>query len=138
MDVGTSGVAAGSQEQCAQLVRRLPGTVDGQEQRAVSPDGALAAAWGDPAIVLRCGVARPSGLRHASCFEIDGVGWLATVDGVEVGADGPSDGPVTFTTIGLSTYVEVTVPDDYAPQADPLIDLAASISAATRVVRPCV
>jgi hypothetical protein len=37
----------------------LPEQVEGQQRRDVEPAGPLAAAWGDPAIVLRCGVGPP-------------------------------------------------------------------------------
>ena len=34
----------------------------------------MAAAWGDPAVVLRCGVPKPDALKRTSaCFEVDGV-----------------------------------------------------------------
>ncbi len=130
------GVAA---DQCNVLVDHLPDQVAGQTSRTVQPAGALAGAWGDPPIVLRCGGTQPPSLRRDSaCFVVNDVGWFAEEDGKPVTGTEPVDGEVVFTTIGRSVYVEVTVPPDYQPPADALIDLAAVISAATQDVRPCV
>ena len=124
--------------QCSRLISRLPSRVAGKDKREISTDGASAGAWGDPPIVLRCGVARPAALRRTSpCYEIDHVGWLATQHGKPVSTTSPIKGTLDFTTIGRSAYVEVSVPDAYQPQADALADLAAAISAATRSVHPC-
>lgn len=121
------------------LVGHLPDQVAGQESRGVQPAGALAGAWGDPPIVLRCGGAKPPLLkRDSACFVVNDVGWFAEEDGRPVTGTEPVDGEVVFTTIGRSAYVEVTVPPDYQPPADALIDLADVISAATQDVRPCV
>jgi hypothetical protein len=35
-----------------------------------------------------------------------------------------------FTTFGRSAFVEVTVPDDYRPEVNALVDLAAAVDAA--------
>jgi hypothetical protein len=79
--------------------------------------------------VLRCGVPPPSGLTAVSqCTEVDGVGWFAQ----------QRAGDIRFTTIGRSVNVELTVPNDYRPQADALVDVAAAIKATTTSVRPCV
>jgi hypothetical protein len=126
---------------CEDLVKALPDTVaDDLDRRDVTPSDALAGAWGDPATVLRCGVEKPPALRRTSaCFEVNGVGWLATDDGREVNGDTAVDGPLTFTTIGRAAYVEVTVPpmDDHQP-ADPLPALAAPIKQAIPDLHPCV
>jgi hypothetical protein len=71
----------------------------------------------------------PSGLTAVSqCTEVDGVGWFAR----------QRAGDIRFTTIGRSVNVELTVPNDYRPQADALVDVAAAIKATTTSVRPCV
>jgi hypothetical protein len=124
--------------QCSRLVAALPQQVAGQDRRDVSPTDARAGAWGDPAVVLRCGVPRPAALRPTSyCFEIDHVGWLATQGGKPVSLTSPVKGTLDFTTIGRSLYVEVSVPDAYAPQADALADIARAISRTTHLVQRC-
>jgi hypothetical protein len=126
VDVG--GPTRGPAE-CRALVRGLPDTVDGQSRRDVQPEQALAAAWGDPPIVLRCGVPAPAALTASStCAEVNGVGWFA-----EQRADA-----YRFTTIGRSANVEVQVPYDYQPAADALVDLAADVRRQVPEVQPCV
>ncbi len=125
---------------CADLIGTVPKTVaDDLAAREVTPSGALAAAWGDPPVVLRCGVAKPQALVATSaCFEVNGVGWLATQDGREVSGNQPVEGTLRFTTIGRAAYVEVTVPplDNHQP-ADPLPALAASIRQTIPERQPC-
>ena len=62
---------------CAALLNALPRRVADQTKRRVDDGSGYAAAWGDPAIELRCGVPRPTGLdRFASCQVANGVGWF--------------------------------------------------------------
>ena len=51
-----SDLPADQQAACEGLVADLPDRLIGEDAREVSPDGALGAAWGDPALVLSCGV----------------------------------------------------------------------------------
>jgi hypothetical protein len=101
-----------------------------QDSRTVSPDNALAAAWGDPAIVLRCGINPPRSLKPTSrCDVINGVGWFSRRE--------PDHG-WNFTTIGRASTVEVRVPADYTPAANALVELAAAIRNNDPLTRPCV
>lgn len=103
---------------CTELVRDLPDTVADQDARSTEPADALTAAWGDPAIVLRCGVPDPAALEPTSqVFSVDGVEWFPE----ELTAG------YVFTTYGRTANVEVTVPDDYSPEAGPLTDLADAV-----------
>ena len=98
---------------------RLPQTVVGVTSRTTDPPSALTAAWGDPAITLRCGVPRPAGLQPTSqLISIDDVDWFAE----ELTAG------YRFTTVGRAAYVEVTVPDDYKPEAAPVTELSAVVA----------
>ncbi|REE99065.1 DUF3515 domain-containing protein [Thermomonospora umbrina] len=107
---------AASDRLCAGL--RLPERVHGQAARDTSPESPLTAAWGSPAIALRCGVPRPPSMRpDAQLVTINGVNWFPQ----------PPDRPVTYTAVGLQAYVEVTVPAKYAPAGDVLIELGDSI-----------
>jgi hypothetical protein len=130
VEVDPPQLTGASAEQCEDLVAALPDVVADQDRREVTPIDAAAAAWGDdPPIVLRCGVPKPEALQPDSrCFVVNDVGWFA-----EEQPDG-----VTFTTIGMSTHVEVSVPDDYAPEADALAVLADPVLTATRELAPCV
>jgi hypothetical protein len=136
VDIATPSGAA--RTACERLIAALPDNVAGQDRRDVTPSDAPASAWGDPAIVLRCGVARPAALKPASsCYVVNGVGWLATQDGKAVSTTRPIDGTLDFTTIGRSVYVEVTVPEAYQPQADALVDVAAAVASSTTDLHPC-
>jgi uncharacterized protein DUF3515 len=124
--------------QCRALIARLPTEVESQRRRDVTPSGALAAAWGDPPIVLRCGVATPAALTPTSfCLEVSGVGWLPTVDGKEDDMTHPPDGTAVFTTIGRSPNVELSVPSAYSPQPEVLPAFANAIRSSTTLVSPC-
>ena len=103
---------------CSRLLPALPADVDGQERRATDPESPLTAAWGDPAIVLRCGVPRPGAYDPAGqVAEVEGVAWLPQ----------QTDEGYVFTTIGRVADVEVRVPRAYAPEVNPLVDLAAPV-----------
>lgn len=106
---------------CQDLLDSLPKSVADQDRRDIRPSDALAAAWGDPAIVLRCGVVEPAALTpDAQLVEVNGVAWLAQ----ELTAG------YRFTTAERAVFVEVDVPDDYAPEGAVLVDLADLVQAA--------
>jgi hypothetical protein len=115
-------------------VRALPHRVADQSEREVDPGRGYAAAWGDPAIELRCGVRRPQGFdRFSSCQTTDGVDWF-----IPQGQQTGRPVPITMTTVGRVVNVEVRIPSDYFPPAATMVDLAPAIKAAVREVRPCV
>lgn len=114
-------------EPCVAILDDAPELVADQEPRPASADHALA--WGDPAIILRCGVAEPADLEPTSpCHQIGEIGWFA-----EEGSRG-----TVFTTIGREFSVSVEVPEDYEPQADALVDLESVIAQNNPEVEPCV
>jgi Protein of unknown function (DUF3515) len=124
--------------QCARLLAVLPDRVAGQSSRQVRPAGELAAAWGDPAVVLRCGVPKPLALRaDSACLVVNGVGWFAAAGGRPVTGTEPVTGPIVFTTVGRSPYVDVLVPPDYQPAADALVDLSSAVRRTTTQHHPC-
>ena len=119
---------------CAELLRALPATVDDVERREVEPAGAAAAAWGDPAIVLRCGVEPPRGLdEFATCQEVDGVGWYVPEEQM-TGAPLP----VTITTVDREVLVEVSLPEEHWPPANAMVDLAEAVDGSVPQSSPCV
>ena len=119
---------------CSRLVRALPDRLAGQRRRAVEGASGFAAAWGDPAIVLRCGVAKPRGFdRFATCQETNGVGWFIPEEQM-TGAPRP----ITMTTIGRVVYVEVRLPTEHWPPAAAMVDLASAIKETVTETDPCV
>jgi hypothetical protein len=109
-----------SEPSCAALLADLPDVVSDAVRRDVrgEPDGV--AAWGDPLIVLRCGVPLPPEYRpEVLLTELDGVAWL----------DIEGEGGTFFATVDRDPIVEVAVPEAYAPESDVLADLAGAIAA---------
>lgn len=120
VDVGPSWNSQSHTAECAELLSSLPVTIGGALARETTPQELPAAAWGDPPIVLRCGVNRPVSLTETSSLTtIDGVNWLAE----------PLTNGVLFTSIpdeigGSPLYVSVSIPSEYAPEGALLVDLA--------------
>jgi hypothetical protein len=112
---------------CTALARELPQEVADQPRRRTMPQSPFTAAWGDPAISLRCGVALPASyLGTAVCISIDGVDWLPGADGVS--------GP--YTAVGRAAFVAVDVPPtgyDPAQAVVALTDLSPAVRAAVPV-----
>ncbi len=103
--VDVSVPSAGTGEACLAAAAHWPDTVSGMERRDTSPASPAVAAWGDPAVVARCGVAALAP-TSTECIEVDGVGWVP---------EDLSDG-ARFTSFGTDPAVEVLVPDAYAPE----------------------
>lgn len=92
---------------CARVAARWPERVAGQDRVDLADDVPAAAAWGDPAVVARCGVAPPPPTTR-DCISADGVDWVAT--------GSAADPVMVFVSYGRSPAIEVTVPAAYAPQ----------------------
>jgi hypothetical protein len=134
VEVKTPALSASTDRACTALVKALPASVDGAERREVQPAGAAAAAWGDPAIVLRCGVAMPKQFdEFATCQETNGVGWFIPEEQVT-----GEPRPITMTTIGRDVNVQVTLPEEHWPPANAMVDLAPAIKQTTEERSPCV
>ena len=113
--------SAKAAQTCRKLDAALPATVDGLRRRDPEPSSPLTAGWGDPAIILRCGVVKPPKMDDQDAYagEADGVGWLV---------EKQDDGTVRFTSALRVVYVEVTLPKSRAAEGmSPLIDLAPAI-----------
>jgi hypothetical protein len=100
---------------CARAVGALPDRVAGLEARETSAQAALA--WGEPAVVLRCGVT-PLGPTEEVCLSVQGADGVE-VDWVVVQGERGS----TFTTYGRVPALEVTVPAALVEQ-DPALPTA--------------
>lgn len=113
--------ATGADAVCAKLHDRLPAKLHGGEHRDTDPASDRTAAWGDPAIALRCGVPRPAQLRPRSTLaEVNKISWLPE----------PEQHPTRFTALGRTVYVEVTVPRSISMPAEVLSELTSAIKAA--------
>ncbi|MET7303721.1 DUF3515 family protein [Embleya sp. NPDC005575] len=113
---------------CRALHDALPAKVMDAGVRETSPKSTLTAAWGDPAIVLRCGVGLPASMRvvdptKAGSAPIDSV----EVNGVTWNFAKYADG-VRFTTVYRRANVEMTVPRKFTEPAAPLVDVADAVA----------
>ncbi|WP_158542953.1 DUF3515 domain-containing protein [Phytoactinopolyspora halophila] len=119
VDVEPFEVDPAAADTCAAVLQDLPEVVGDAVRRDVEPESLPAAAWGEPAIVLRCGVNLPAAYEPgARLLEVDGIGWFPE----------PGDGGMFFTSTDREVLVEVAVPDDYAPEGELLHDLAPAIA----------
>jgi hypothetical protein len=88
---------------CPALMGALPLDLVGEPARMVDSDTPYAAAWGDPPVVLVCGVPEPEGLVPGEgLIVIDGVTWFVE----------QSDEATTWTAVDRAVLVEVTLPPD--------------------------
>ncbi len=111
----------------------LPDEVADQPRREVEPAGGTVAAWGDPAIELRCGVGTPDGFDELStCQVADGVGWFIPEEQI---TGEPTD--IVMTTVDRTPRVEVRLPEAYFPPAAAMVDLAPSIKRTIPQDDPC-
>ena len=93
--IDSPGLDAAERATCDALVDDLPDELFDQERRLVAPAATRGAAWGDPPIVLVCGVGEPEEYDEFSlCIEANGVGWFVPPSQEEDGVD------VTITTVG--------------------------------------
>ncbi len=95
----------GTSPGCVAAAQAWPADVSGMPRRDTQPESAAVAAWGDPAVIARCGVAA-LGPTDTECVDVDGVGWIP---------QSLSDG-TRFTTFGTEPALEVLVPAAYAPE----------------------
>lgn len=130
--VPDTSVSGTERAACTRLVDALPDRVSDQPRRETRGNP-LGAAWGDPAIVLRCGVGDPADYDPlVGCMRINGVDWYAPESATtDQGTD------VVLTTIGRTPAVELFVPAEHRPPAAALVDVAGAVEKRTREFRPC-
>ncbi len=104
-----------------------PAQVHSQVARETSPDSPAVHAWGDPAIVARCGVPAlaPTTLE---CLGVDDVDWVAR----------PLTDGTAFTTYGTDPALEVLIPKVYGPEPLLLPAFSAAAKGLPRNGRSCV
>jgi len=98
---------------------KLPVQLGGLNPRRTETDSAFVAAWGNPAVVIRCGVRRPAAFGSTDApqlIDVNGVLWQPD----------PQAAQTVYTAIDRSVYVDVTVP---AGADQPLPALAGAVGA---------
>jgi hypothetical protein len=101
--------AAAEAAPCAKVLAQLPVQLGALNPRVVHTDSPYVVAWGDPAVILRCGVDRPKALVAGSSAEfINGGDVAGPYFDVTRGADGN-----VYTTVDRGPYISITVPTKY-------------------------
>jgi hypothetical protein len=115
-------------ERCSHLGNALPQRLETLRPRVISPRSPLVHAWGNPAVILSCGVPTPAAYSPASSetTTVDGVRWFEQPGSKTVvwTALRPSDGH------GQATNVRLVVPTSYDGQGAYLVDLAPALKSA--------
>ena len=102
---------------CAALLEALPAEIDpGVERRTLADAPPRLAAWGDPPVILECGVPLPD--RQEEQVSVNGLAWTVRDSGAGF----------RWTTRELTVAVAVEIPDAYDnpaelvnPLAEPLL-----------------
>lgn len=110
---------------CRRLVARLPATVGpGLDRRRVTPRSVRTAAWGQPPVVLRCGVRAPA---------VDPLAFVAVVDGVAWLSRSTRGGGYQLDAYRLPVVISVRVPAAVSG-ADVLASISPAVSIAERTL----
>ena len=112
-------LSAAAQRSCQELISALPTTLGDRPARPVDSPSPYVGAWGEPPVVLRCGVPRPAAfIATADTLVISGVTWFAERRG----------STTAWTSVDRPVYVEVLAPADDA--SDPPARLSTAVSRA--------
>jgi hypothetical protein len=102
LPVQVPAVTPEAEASCPALMSGLPLELNGEASRRVKSDSPYAYAWGDPPIVLVCGVDRPAGwVIGAAAIQINGVQWYV---------DTSDPDTTVWTTVDRPVYVQISLP----------------------------
>jgi hypothetical protein len=121
VQVDTPEVTPAADLACPVLMGQLPLELAGETSRMVASDSPFAYAWGDPAVVLVCGVAPPAGY----VVGVQGI----VINGVEWFVDTSDPDTVLWTTVDRNVPVQMQVP----ASTDSALVTAASTIIATAI-----
>ena len=115
VEVDVPELSAAERDACEAFAADLPDTLYDRPRVEIEPSDAPAAAYGEPAIVVRCGVGEPEGWDlTASCEIANGVGFYIPEEQYDdQGLD------LTLTTAGYRPRIEVQLPAEYRPNGGP-------------------
>ena len=124
-------LAAANATPCAKVLEQLPVSVDGLVPRVVHPhpDTPFVVAWGNPAVILRCGVERPSSLHAGSAAQFFPGGNPKAGPWYDITRSGDAN---VWTTVDRAVYISIEVPAKYA--VAPVVALSTAIAAALPAV----
>lgn len=135
VSIDSPDVDAKTTRACHDFLDALPEKLSGESRVEVEPSDALGMAWGDPAIVVTCGVGVPEEFtRFSACWEANGVGWFSPDDQVE---DPTAD--ITLTTIGWTPGVEIRLPGELRPPDGVVVPIGTAVKQnLEHTGKPCV
>jgi hypothetical protein len=127
-------VAVAAADSCEKVIEKLPVKLDGMKPRVVhgssaSVDTRYVVAWGDPAVILSCGVGRPATLKPGSEVELFGVGQGDHNSLVLATHTKNTD---VFTVVDRPVYISIAVPKSL--NRDPVSVLAGLVAHALPAV----
>lgn len=105
---------------CPAVMKTLPLELSGNQSRRVESATPYAYAWGDPAIVLICGVDRPAGFVTGAA--------MIQINGVQFFVDTSDPDTTVWTTVDRPVYVQISLPASV--DSAPVTALTPLISAA--------
>ena len=121
LSLDTPPVTPEAEQSCPALMANLPPELAGEPSRRVQSESSFVRAWGDPAVVLTCGVDRPAGWTvTASVIQINGVQWHV---------DTSDPDTTVWTAVDRPVYVEMRLPAgvDSAPVTALTVPLAEAL-----------
>jgi hypothetical protein len=103
--------SAAAQAPCTSILEALPTQLDNLDARQVvsDPSSPFVVGWGNPAVVLRCGVARPADLHPDSTTVFQGISSTSSSAPVYFDVTSKGDDNV-YTTVDRAVYIEISVP----------------------------
>jgi hypothetical protein len=105
VEVDTPEVTPAADLACPVLMSQLPLELAGETSRLVKSDTPFAYAWGDPAVVLICGVDPPAGYAQG----LPGTQGIS-INGIEWFVDTSDPDTVVYTTVDRNVPVQMEVP----------------------------
>ena len=119
-EINAPELSAKDAEICREFVAGLPDTLAGEKSVEVAGDTEYGAAWGDPAIVLTCGVGEPPDFTDTStCIEIDESGWFVPDRVFADMFEGDETTDVPTTELNHRPRIHVVIPGEYRPDGFP-------------------
>jgi hypothetical protein len=126
LSVPTPPLTADADTSCPRLVQAVPARLVDEPARKVRSASPYVRAWGDPAVVLVCGVPRPAKfVIGASLIQIDQVQWFV---------DTSDPDTVVWTAVDRPVYVQVRVPA--STDSASVTELTGTISKVLPAVKP--
>jgi Protein of unknown function (DUF3515) len=102
---------AAAEAPCTKVLEGLPIQLDGLDPRQVvsTPSSPFVVGWGNPAVILRCGVAKPRDVHPGSTAQFVLISAASGAAGVyfDVTKNGPAN---VYTSVDRAVYVEITEP----------------------------